>query len=119
MKLIPAPMRQFKTASMILVVIVGVLNLGVVLLAALAGLEVITIKGLAVGNAVLMFVIGSVRLVHQQVAMTTDQKVDMLDDVSAQPVHAGQADVAAVLVPLPPAQIQALPVLVDVDVSGR
>lgn len=93
MKLIPAPGRQFKTVSMILLILIGAFDLSLVLLQTLADVHMITVAQLAVANAAAVFTVGVVRLVHQQVAYTTSEKVEAVEAVAAQPVLPGHVEV--------------------------
>lgn len=93
MVLIPAPMRQFRTYSMLLVIGTGVLNLGVILTHTLSELHVVSATNLAIIDAVLMFVIGTVRMIQQQVTTTTQEKVAIVEFAAAQPMAPKQPNV--------------------------
>lgn len=103
MKLIAAPMRQFKTWSMLLLMAAGIFDLAVVLLKTLSDLHVMSTETFGAINAVLVFLIGAARFVHQQIEMTTTQKVAAIKSVAAQPVKEGEAEVQAAVRRIPKA----------------
>jgi hypothetical protein len=93
MALIPAPARQFKTWSLILVIITGAGDLAIVMVNTLSADHVIGATTLAVSNAALMFAVGLSRFVAQQIPFTTEQKVDALTVMAQQPMKPGEAPV--------------------------
>lgn len=100
MQLVPAPMRQFQTASMCLLIAAGIFDLAVVLVQSLSDAHAISSQTLALINAGLAFATGAVRMVRQQIASTTSEKVELIAAAAAQPVHPGQLDVVASIVPV-------------------
>jgi hypothetical protein len=94
MDLIPAPSRQFRTVSMVLLVLIGSADLIIGLLAFLGDIHVLTAPQLALANTVAVTLVGFARLIHQQVAMTREQKVETIAAVAAQPMAPGETDVS-------------------------
>lgn len=105
MQLVPAPSRHFKTWSMWLIILAGVVDLTVLLTKQLADIHVVTVEELAVINAVLAFLAGAVRLIQQQIAMTAEEKIDTIAVTAAQPMKPGEPEVDVQVngTPLPPA----------------
>lgn len=111
--LIPAPGRQFKTVSMWLLIFVGVADLAISALATLGAMPLIHAQEIMIGHTILIFITGVARFVQQQIALTTTQKVDMLNSLAAAPVKEGHEDVvttitaaSAGLPPVPPPSVQ-------------
>lgn len=93
MDIIAAPARQLKTVSFWLVVATGVFDLAVTFLQTLGTLDILSAKNIALINAVMAFLIGVARFIAQQIAVTTDEKVDIIAAAAAAPVKAGHSDV--------------------------
>jgi hypothetical protein len=75
---------------MILVILTGAGDLAVVMMNTLSADGIVSATTLAVSNAILMFVIGTVRLIQQQIPFTTEQKVDALTVMAEQPMKPGE-----------------------------
>lgn len=105
MQLVPAPARHFRTWSMWLLILAGLVDLAVLLAKQLVDVHVVTVEQLAVINAALAFLAGGVRLVQQQIAMTAEEKIDTIAVTAAQPMKPGEPDVEVQVngTPLPPA----------------
>jgi hypothetical protein len=56
-------------------------------------------------NAVLGFLIVPAKLIKQEITATTEQKVELINAAAAQPIAAGQPDVTARVVTVPPPTI--------------
>ena len=104
--MIPAPLRQFRTWSMILLIADGLLNLAGVAINAMSDAHYISAATFGLVNIAFGFAIGAVRLIKQQVTATTDEKKELIAHAIEQPVKPGQRDVTAVIVqadkPAPP-----------------
>jgi hypothetical protein len=94
MELIPAPGRAFRTWSMWLLIATGIFDLAVLLLKTLTDLHVMTAETVLIVNAVLAFATGVVRLIQQQIALTTEQKVAVIESAASQPMKPGEENVA-------------------------
>lgn len=93
MKLVPAPARVFKTYAMWLLIATGVFDLAVVLLKTMTELHVIGAETALVINAVMVFLTGVARLIHQQIPTSTEQKIDIVESAASQPMKPGEAPV--------------------------
>lgn len=91
MNMIPAPGRIFKQWSTIILLFAGIGDLAHVLLASLADLHYLTATQLGLFNAVLAFAAGAAKLVQQNIALTEEQKVDMIAAVESAPTKAAPA----------------------------
>lgn len=93
MQLVPAPARHFKTWSMWLLILAGLIDLAVFLVKTLTDAHVVTVETLAIANAVLAFLTGAVRLIQQEIAMTAEEKIDTIAVTAAQPMKPGEPDI--------------------------
>lgn len=98
MQIVPAPLRQFKTASMILGIVIGSFNALTAMLAVFANIHWLTMNQVIGINAVLGFLIVPAKLWQQQITATTSEKKELFDAVDKQPIKAGQQDVKVELI---------------------
>lgn len=96
--MIPAPLRQFKTWSMILLILDGLLNLAGVMINSLSDAHYISPATFGIVNIVFGFVIGAVRFVKQELSVTTTEKKELIAAAADNPVKPGHQDVTAVVV---------------------
>lgn len=113
MNLIPAPSRQFKTVSFWLIIFGGVADSALILLATLGVMPIPHAQDMMIGHAVLAFLTAVSKFVQQQIALTTTQKVDMLNSLASAPVKDGHEDVVTTITPasaglpdVPPPMVQ-------------
>lgn len=100
MELVPAPLRQFKTWSMLLLIVDGLLNLAGVMINSLSDAHYISAGTFGIVNIAMGFLIGAVRLVKQQVTATTEEKTALIEGAVAQPITPGHKDVTADVQPV-------------------
>lgn len=93
MELVPAPGRQFKTASMILIILLGSADAIYLLLNTFGDLEILSKQAVLAINATIAFLIVPVRLIKQNIAATTDQKTAIVEFAAAAPMAPGEENV--------------------------
>lgn len=103
MELIPAPGRQLKTISDWLAIALIVLDAVHGLLLVFGDLHLMRPEALAATNATIAALILVAKRIRQQIAVTPEQKVAMVEAAAAAPVKVGHEDPAiAVIVNNPP-----------------
>jgi hypothetical protein len=85
MTVIPAPGRVAYQWSTWVLILIGVIDLGHVLLASLADLHLLTATQLGIANAAMAFVAGVLKLVQQQIALTDAQREALIASIEAAP----------------------------------
>lgn len=93
MQLVPAPARQFKTWSMILIIALGSADAAYLLISAFGDLELLSKQAVLAINAAIAFLIVPVRLIQQHIPATTEEKQDLVAVAAAQPLHRGEEPV--------------------------
>ena len=94
MKIVAAPLRQFKTYSMILGMVIASFDSIVLLFEVLADTEVLSVKSVLLINAILGVLIVPAKLILQNISVTTKQKVAIVAASASQPIKKGSKDVA-------------------------
>ena len=92
MALIAAPGRQLKTYSAWITIALVLIDGGIGIANALGEAHVVSVQSLTVINSVLGALILVAKAVQQQIAVTPDQKVDMVLAAAQAPVKAGHQD---------------------------
>lgn len=93
MQIVPAPGRQFKSFSMILGLFIGSFNALALLLQVVGSAHVLSAQTVLLINGVLAFLIVPAKLLQQQLAVTTDQKIAIIAAAASLPMAEGHADV--------------------------
>lgn len=94
MKIVAAPLRQFKTYSMLLGLFIGGFNSIVAMVETLGTVDVFSNKTVLVINAILGMLIVPAKLILQNISVTTEQKVAIVAASASQPIKEGSKDVA-------------------------
>lgn len=89
---IPAPSRVLKQVSTWILMLAGVGDLAHVFLATLGDMHYVSGTTLGLINAGLVFLAGAAKMVQQNIALTADQKADMIEAVKAAPDKGVPAD---------------------------
>ena len=92
-EIVPAPGRQFKTWSMIIVIALGSVDAAYLLLSTFGQMDLLSKEAVLAINAVIAFLIVPVRLIQQNIPATTEQKIAVVAAAAAQPVHAGESNI--------------------------
>ena len=93
LELVPAPGRQFRTYSMLLAIALGSFDALLLLIKVFTDVHVISTETALLVNGILTFMLVPLRLLQQYIPLTTEQKMDMIDSASWQPVRDGYRDV--------------------------
>jgi hypothetical protein len=99
MDIVPAPGRQFRTYTMILAIVLGSFDSFFLLIKAFSDLHMMEPTTALAINAIATFVMVPLKLIQQNLAVTTAQKEDLIQAAAKTPVHTGQADIAVILTP--------------------
>lgn len=99
MEMIPAPTRTLKTWSMRLLFVAGLFDSGVALVHLLSDAHIMDAGTLALVNAALVVASGGARFVAQQIPISTEDKIAMIESVAKAPVHPGEFNVDAQIIP--------------------
>lgn len=94
MKIVAAPLRQFKTYSMILGMLIAGFDSIVLMFEVLADTEVLSVKAVLLINAILGLLIVPAKLILQNISVNTQQKIAIVAASAAQPIKKGSKDVA-------------------------
>ncbi len=92
MELIPAPGRQLKTWSMWLTIALVVFDTTAAVLHVLDAAHLVPAVVVTIGNLLLGAAIGIAKMLRQQIPLTPEQKVAMVEAAAAAPVKPGHAD---------------------------
>lgn len=92
MELIPAPGRQLKTVSFWLITILILADTALALVAYFGELHLLSAPAVTTINALLGALILIAKQYQQQIAVTPEQKVAMVEAAAAAPVKAGHVD---------------------------
>ena len=84
--LVPAPLRQFKTYTMLLGIAIGSFDALLALIEAFGDLQVMSHSAVLVTNAVLAFLIVPAKLIAQSVPATAAEKIELVQAAAAQPL---------------------------------
>ena len=94
MKIVAAPLRQFKTYSMWLGIGIGMFDSIILMFEVLADTGVLSLKAVLLINAILGMLIVPAKLIYQNISANTKQKIAIIAAAASQPIKKGSKDVA-------------------------
>ena len=92
-QIVAAPMRQMKTYSMLLGILIGSFDAFVLLMGTFADIHILSPQAVLGINAVLGFLIVPAKLILQNIPATTEQKTAIVEAAAAQPIEEGHPNV--------------------------
>lgn len=94
MNLVPVPIRQFKTWSMWILIAITALNFAGVIANYLNNRSIFSPETFALVNGSLAFLGTIAKLIQQQIKVTSEQKLELIEAAAATPVKTGEVDIA-------------------------